>query len=242
MKKYICDQDRATINDNNNIRVIRGVHFNTCTDTETSSNDLASPLGLSPSVENKSSSSGRGTAVAQAKSPWDRPQFKSIKYDLYDNSDPMSDHRQWNLSVATLDPNTNFKVRLNSEYRFFKRGVEDLLDEEHYENMLNLYEKLNNGTSDILKLAKAYVNNGTREKPQMQTVIYQSVILQKTFDNRYHIYHGDEHRMYHCELSTRNDIQFTQAQLKTPLFATGWIAGTHSKKPSRMTIQDIARS
>ena len=235
------DKDRATINNNSNIRLIRGVYFNTCTDTETSSDDLASPLGLSPSVENKSSSSGRGTAVAQAKSPWDKPPFKSIKYDLYDNSDPMSDRRQWNLSVSTLDPNMSFKVRLNSEYRFFKRGVEDLLDEDHYQNMLDLYERLKDGTSDILKIAKAYVNNGTALKPQMQTVIYQSVILQKTFNNQYHIYHGDEHRIYHCELKTKNDIQFTQAQLKTPLFATGWITGTHCKTPQRLTAEQLIK-
>ena len=233
--------DRATIKDISNIRVIRGVHFNTCTDTETSSKDLASPSGLKASVEKEDVSSLSGDCVAQANTTgqFDTPVYKSIKYDLYNNSDITDNKPKYNLSVSTLDPKMSYKVRLNSEYQFFKRGVEDLLDEDHYHNMLELYQQLNNGTSDILRIAKAYKNKGTRQKPQMETVIYQSVILQKTFNNEYHIYHADEHRIYHCQLKTRNDIQFTQSQLNTPLFATGWISRGRTLNKTRLTAKDI---
>lgn len=223
--------DCATINNNNNIRIFRKGTVNTCTEV-TRSQELASPSSLGFGV-----SQSVGGLSAQTRMPLG---YRSIKYDLYDNSDPDSDKRRYNLSITALEPNVKIKARCNTEYRFFKRGIEDMLDEPHYQNILQVYDQLNDGTNDWLKIAKCYVNQGTRQRPNMQTVYYQSVILQKKTTGAWFVYHQDEQQLYCCELFTQEQIEFTELQKQTPLIASGWLTGDRAQQNRpRLSIKDL---
>lgn len=225
--KFHVINNRATINNNNNNTIITKSTVNSCTPV-TTSQELASP-----SVGSQKA----GGIAAKAMMPQG---FKSIKYDLYDNADPLADKRKYKLGVATLGPDTKFGVNLNSEFRFFKRGVEDLLDELHYEQIQELYHELNDGTNDVLRLAKGYVNLGQPNKPNMQTVIYQSVILQKKSWGTWFVWHQNGDQLHCCELMTESQIEFTQAQKKTALIATGWLRGDLAR-PKRYELKDLIK-
>ena len=224
---FFCDQDRATYTDNKDNRIFREDTVISCTPV-TTSQDLASP------------SLGSQKKVSIADKAIMPQGFKSIKYDLYDNADPDLDKRKLSLSINTLTPNSSFKAACNSQYRFFKRGIEDIVNHPHYQQIMELYQELNDGTNDVLRLAKCYVNFGKPNRPNMQTVTYQSVILQKKNWGDWFVWHQNEDQLHFCHLMTEQEIEFTEAQKRTPLIATGWIKGDLAQQ-KRYTLKDISK-
>jgi len=152
------DKDRASIN---NINYINKVNDNKL-QLITNSNEYSSntSLGFAP-VENKSSSLGRGTAVAQAILPFN---LKSLKIDLFDNAtheQAMMDRRKFKVACNIITANGKrqvYRAGMNSAIRFYKRGVVDQ-NSTHYQLVKQLVEELKCDGVDGLRVSKFYRNN-----------------------------------------------------------------------------------
>lgn len=151
------DKDRATIN---NINYINKVNDNKL-QLITNSNEYSSntSLGFAP-VENKSSSMGRGTAVAQAILPFN---LKSLKIDLFDNAtheQAMMDKRRFKVACNIITGGGQKKIYragMNSAPRYYKRGVVDQ-NSKHYQLVKTVFEQLKCDGVDDLRLSKFYRN------------------------------------------------------------------------------------
>ena len=201
-----------------------------CSSTTKSQTKVSSNPGLKASVENKSSSRGRGTAVAQAKLP---PDVVSMKLDLFDNStdeQALKDQRKFKLAVNVImrdQTRLNWKSSLNGRPSDYKYKYMDATG-VHFKTAWALYQEFKYQTTG-LKISKCYESTAKGKGEVVDDI--SIVFYEKPFSYMVYLVIGTH--IFDVELQTQG---LSQAQKKANMIATCQLVNLVQKRTNAVEV------